>query len=152
MSSSSKPTGDSAFPKPQPPQSGVRAALQYTGIPSSWLDKRPSLPSRNWLIFLSVASTVAGYYIYDRQQCKKIRQAYVDRVKDLATVPMGSMELPRKVTVYGAKWLGDEDYDRSMRHFRKYIKVRTLSLFAAFCSDLSMHPCVAHHCRRGGGL
>ncbi|KAI1794642.1 mitochondrial import inner membrane translocase subunit Tim54 [Ganoderma leucocontextum] len=122
MSSSSKPTGDSAFPKPQPPQSGARAALQYTGIPPSWLDKRPSLPSRNWLIFLSITSAVAGYYVYDRRQCKKIRQEYVDSVKDLATVPMGSMELPRKVTVYGAKWLGDEEYDRSLRYFRKYVK------------------------------
>ncbi|EJF66121.1 hypothetical protein DICSQDRAFT_78265 [Dichomitus squalens LYAD-421 SS1] len=122
MSSSSKTGGDSVFPKPQPPQSGVRAALQYTGIPPSWLDKRPSLPSRNWLIFLGVTSAVAGCYIYDRQQCKKIRQEYVDKVKDLATTPMGSMELPRRVTVYGAKWLGDEDYDRSMRYFRKYVK------------------------------
>lgn len=116
--------GDSAFPTPKPPQSGVKTVLQYTGIPPSWLDKRPSLPSRNWLIFLSVTSAVTGYYIYDRQQCKKIRQEYVDKVKDLAEQPLGSMELPRKVTVYGAKWLGDEDYDRSMRHFRKYVKVR----------------------------
>ncbi|TFK92326.1 hypothetical protein K466DRAFT_540099 [Polyporus arcularius HHB13444] len=114
--------GDSAFPTPKPPQSGVKTVLQYTGIPPSWLDKRPSLPSRNWLIFLSVTSAVTGYYIYDRQQCKKIRQEYVDKVKDLAEQPLGSMELPRKVTVYGAKWLGDEDYDRSMRHFRKYVK------------------------------
>ena len=117
--------GDSHFPKPQPTQSGVKAVLQYTGIPPSWLDKRPSLPSRNWLIFLSVTSAAAGYYIYDRQQCKKIRQGYVDKVKDLAAQPLGSMELPRKVTVYGAKWLGDEDYDRSMKYFRKYVKVRT---------------------------
>ena len=120
----SKLAGDSVFPKPRSQLTGVKAALQYTGIPPSWLDKRPRLPSRNWLIFLSVTSAVTGYYIYDRQQCKKIRQEYVDQVKDLAAQPLGSMELPRKVTVYGAKWLGDEDYDRSMRYFRKYVKVR----------------------------
>ncbi|KAH9945851.1 inner membrane protein import complex subunit Tim54-domain-containing protein [Epithele typhae] len=114
--------GDSVFPKPAPPNSGVRAALQYTGIPVSWLDKRPSLPSRNWLIFLGVTGTVAGYYIYDRQQCKRIRQEYKDQVKDLADVPLGTKDLPRKVTVYGAKWLGDEDHDRSMKYFRKYVK------------------------------
>ncbi|KAI0740282.1 inner membrane protein import complex subunit Tim54-domain-containing protein [Earliella scabrosa] len=112
--------GDSVFPTHKPPQSGVRTVPQYTGIPPSWLDKRPGLPSRNWLIFLSVTSAVTGYYIYDRQQCKKIRQEYVDKVKDVATQPLGSVELPCKVTVYGAKWLGDEDYDRSMRYFRKY--------------------------------
>ncbi|KAI0740227.1 inner membrane protein import complex subunit Tim54-domain-containing protein [Earliella scabrosa] len=114
--------GDSVFPTHKPPQSGVRTVPQYTGIPPSWLDKRPGLPSRNWLIFLSVTSAVTGYYIYDRQQCKKIRQEYVDKVKDVATQPLGSVELPCKVTVYGAKWLGDEDYDRSMRYFRKYVK------------------------------
>lgn len=116
--------GDSLFPAPKAPQSGIKTVLQYTGIPPSWLDKRPRLPSRNWLIFLSVTSAITGYYIYDRQQCKKIRREYVDKVKVLATHPLGSMELPRKVTVYGAKWLGDEDYDRSMLYFRKYVKVR----------------------------
>ncbi|KAI0636678.1 inner membrane protein import complex subunit Tim54-domain-containing protein [Trametes polyzona] len=118
----SSTAGESAAAAPLPPKSGVRTVLQYTGIPPSWLDKRPRLPSRNWLIFLTVTSAVAGYYVYDRQQCKKIRQEYVDKVKDLATQPMGSMELPRLVTVYGAKWPGDQDYDRSMRYFRKYVK------------------------------
>ena len=138
--------GDSVFQTPKPPQSGVKTVLQYTGIPPSWLDKRPSLPSRNWLIFLSVTSAVTGYYIYDRQQCKKIRQEYVDQVKDLAAQPLGSMELPRKVTVYGAKWLGDEDYDRSMKYFRKYVKVcpRSLLLYARisriYCASLFSSP------------
>ena len=119
--------GDSVFPKPNAAQSGLKSVLQYTGIPPSWLDKRPKLPSRNWLIFLSVTSAVTGYYIYDRQQCKKIRKEYTEKVKDLATQPLGSMELPRKVTVYGAKWLGDEDYDRSTKYFRKYVKVRAFT-------------------------
>ena len=119
------PRGDSVFPQPKPAQSGVKADLQYTGIPPSWLDKRPGLPSRNWLIFLSVTSAVTGYYLYDRRQCKKIREEFVDMVKDHAAQPLGSQELPRKVTVYGAKWLGDEEYDRSMKYFRKYVKVRT---------------------------
>ncbi|KAI0362445.1 hypothetical protein OH77DRAFT_1416704 [Trametes cingulata] len=114
--------GGESLPSASQPKSGVKAVLQYTGIPPSWLDKRPRLPSRNWLIFLSVTSAVTGYYIYDRRQCKKIRQEYVDKVKDLAVQPMGSMELPRLVTVYGARWPGDQDYDRSMRYFRKYVK------------------------------
>jgi mitochondrial import inner membrane translocase subunit TIM54 len=40
------------------------------------------------------------------------------------------MEWPRKVTVYGSKWPSDEDYDRSLKYFRKYVKVR------AWCSSL----------------
>lgn len=114
--------GDSAFPKPQPPQSGMKTVLQYTGIPPSWLDKRPSLPSRNWLIFLSLTSTVVGYYVYDRQQCKKIRAEYAEKVQHLSKVPLHSMDFPRKVTVYGCKWPADEEYDRSLKYFRKYVK------------------------------
>ncbi|PCH37706.1 hypothetical protein WOLCODRAFT_130434 [Wolfiporia cocos MD-104 SS10] len=114
--------GDSVFPESNPKLTGIKAALQYTGIPPSWLDKRPKLPSRNWLIFIGVTSTVTGYYIYDRRKCREIRQEYVDKVKHLAEVPLHSLDYPRKVTVYGAKWPGDEEYDRSMKYFRKYVK------------------------------
>jgi len=103
--------------------SGVRTILRYTGIPPSWIDKRPKLPSRNWLIFLSVTSSALGLYLYDRQQCKKIRQEYVDKVKHLAEIPVDPFDKPRRVTVYGAKWPGDEDFDQGLRYFRKYVKV-----------------------------
>jgi hypothetical protein len=115
-------------PPPLPPKpsrgSGVRAVLEYTGLPSSWLNKRPRLPSRNWLIFLTVTSSITGLYAYDRNQCKRIRREYVDRVKHLADQPIDNMDWPRKVSVYGCKWPGDEDHERSMRYFRKYVKVR----------------------------
>ncbi|KZT02309.1 uncharacterized protein LAESUDRAFT_685536 [Laetiporus sulphureus 93-53] len=113
---------DVAAPPTKTRLAGVKAALKYTGIPPSWLDKRPKLPSRNWLIFIGVTSTLAGAYIYDYRQCRKIRQEYVDKVKYLAQEPLGSLDYPRKVTVYGTKWPGDEDSQRSMRYFRKYVK------------------------------
>lgn len=109
--------------KPPVRVSGVKTVLRYTGIPPSWLDKRPKLPSRNWLIFLSVTSSVIGLYVYDRRQCKKIRQSYVDKVQHLSEIPVDPFESPRKVTVLGAKWPGDEDYDQSIKYFRKYVKV-----------------------------
>ncbi|KAJ6490481.1 inner membrane protein import complex subunit Tim54-domain-containing protein [Mycena vulgaris] len=112
----------STAPVSAAPVSGVRTILRYSGIPPSWLDKRPKLPSRNWLIFLSVTSSVAGLYIYDRQQCKAIRRAYIDKVKDLAEEPVGALYRPRKVTVYGGKWPGDEDHDQALKYFRKYVK------------------------------
>ena len=104
-------------------RSGIETIFKSTGIPPSWLDKRPKLPSRNWLIFLSVTSSVVGLYIYDRRQCKHIRQSYIDKVKHLAEQPVDPFDAPRKVTVYAARWPGDEDYDQSMRYFRKYVKV-----------------------------
>ncbi|KAI6166838.1 mitochondrial import inner membrane translocase subunit Tim54 [Pisolithus thermaeus] len=103
-------------------KSGIRAALKYTGIPQSWLSARPRLPSRNWLIFITLTSSVLSYYTYDRHQARKIRASYIDRVKHFSEEPMKSSELPRKVTVYGAKWPGDEDHQRAIRFFKKYVK------------------------------
>jgi import inner membrane translocase subunit TIM54 len=131
--------------------SGVRTVFKYTGLPTSWLDKRPKLPSRNWLIFLGVTSSIAGYYIYDRQKCKKLRQEYIDKVKDLAELPSSPLDKLRKVTVYGSKWPGDEDYDQSLRYFRKYIKVCTVH-----CRRVTPHHVIsyilANSCRGRRGL
>ncbi|KAG1789379.1 inner membrane protein import complex subunit Tim54-domain-containing protein [Suillus plorans] len=125
---------DSA-PKPsQVQKSGVRAAFEYTGIPPSWFDKRPKLPSRNWLIFLSVTSSIVAYYVYDRRECRRIRADYSSRVEHLAKEPLGTTDLPRKVTVYGAKWPGDEDHDKSLKFFRKYVK----PIFVAAAVDYEM--------------
>ena len=106
-------------------KSGVRAALEYTGIPASWLSARPRLPSRNWCIFITVTSSLISYYAYDRHQARAIRQSYIDRVKHFADEPMKSTDLPRKVVVYGAKWPGDEDHQRAVGFFKKYVKVCT---------------------------
>lgn len=126
VASPSAPTG------PPKPKSGARAALEYTGIPPSWFEKRPRLPSRNWLIFLSVTGGLAALYTYDRRECARVRTLYVDRVKHLAESPLHPMDLPRKVRVLGARCPADEDYERNARYFRKYVKVcrgRPVSLF-----------------------
>lgn len=107
-------------------KSGIRVALEYTGIPPSWLSARPRLPSRNWCIFITLTSSLISYYAYDRYQARAIRQSYIDRVKHLADEPMKSTDLPRKVVVYGAKWPGDEDHQRAVRFFKKYVKVGPL--------------------------
>jgi import inner membrane translocase subunit TIM54 len=118
-------------------KSGVRAALEYTGIPPSWFEKRPKLPSRNWLIFLSATSAVTGWYIYDRQQCKRIRQSYIERVQHLAEVPADTFAPPRRVTVLGCKWPGDEEYEQSLKYFRKYVK----PILVAAAVDYDMVKC-----------
>jgi import inner membrane translocase subunit TIM54 len=121
--SAAEATSKTAAPTPKP-KSGFRAALEHTGIPPSLFEKRPKLPSRNWLIFWTVTSSVVGYYAYDRRECKRIRQEYVERVRSFSEEPMSKFDLPRKVNVYGAKWPEDEDWDRSTRYFRRYVKVR----------------------------
>jgi mitochondrial import inner membrane translocase subunit TIM54 len=116
-----------------PVNSGLRTVLRYTGIPPSWLEKKPKLPSRNWMIFLGVTSSVVGYYIYDRRECRRIQQVYIDKVKDLSEDKLDPMDVTRKVTIYGARWPGDEDYQQAMKYFRKYVKVRP-NIILPLCS------------------
>ena len=130
--------GMSELPPPPRKKSGFRTALEFTGIPPSWLDKRPRLPSRNWLVFLSVTQSLIACYVYDRHQSRKIGQEYVDRVKHLAEEPLPTLDFPRTVTVYSAKWPGDDDWDHGARYFRKYVKVCSFSLISL--SRLSTHP------------
>ncbi|KAF9067191.1 inner membrane protein import complex subunit Tim54-domain-containing protein [Rhodocollybia butyracea] len=130
-----------SLPPKVKPKSGFVAALEYTGIPPSLL-KRPRLPSRNWLIFLSVTSSIIGAYVYDRRQCRKLREDYIERVKTLgeeyawnnSTTQDAHLAWPRKLTVYGARWPGDEDYDQTMRYFRRFIK----PIFVAAAIDYDM--------------
>ncbi|KAJ3827829.1 inner membrane protein import complex subunit Tim54-domain-containing protein [Lentinula raphanica] len=134
----------SSSPSTQNPKSGIVAALEYTGIPPSLL-KRPKLPGRNWLIFFGVTGSLIGTYVYDRRQCRVLREEYVGRVKSLAeeySWRTGTEALdkdahlawPRKLTVYAAKWPGDEDHDVAMKYFRRYLK----PIFVAAAVDYDM--------------
>lgn len=129
-SPSPSPTASPTFkppPTPRPPPvpfTGFRSSLEHTGIPRSVLTWRPRLPSRNWTIFLTVISTISYLYYDDRRQCRIVKQRTIDRVKHLAQEPVkGSLDLPRKVLVVGARWADDDDEDRALRYFRKYVKV-----------------------------
>lgn len=115
----------------EPQKSGMRVALEFTGIPVSWLSKRPKLPSRNWLIFIGVTSSIASYYVYDRRECRRIKAEYIERVKQYGEELAGDHQsLPRKITVYGARWPGDQDYEAGIKYFKKYVKV---SVSVSFC-------------------
>jgi mitochondrial import inner membrane translocase subunit TIM54 len=136
---------------PPPRRGGIYSALRYTGIPPSWLEKRPKLPSRNWLIFLSAVTALTALYVDDRRKCRKIREEYAAKVRHLAEEPLGSMDWGRKVTVYSCRYPEDHDHERSMKYFKKYVKVsdstNTLSNFlpsrtSRYSKDVSLlvHP------------
>ncbi|CAE6422865.1 unnamed protein product [Rhizoctonia solani] len=105
-----------------PNPSGAASALRYTGIPPSWFQKRPKLPSRNWLIFWGVLGSVTSLYIYDRRTAKKIKEEYAEKVRWRSEEKLNPLELPRRVRVYACRWPGDDDHNRSMKYFRKYVK------------------------------
>jgi import inner membrane translocase subunit TIM54 len=101
---------------------GAFDALEHTGIPKSWL-RRPRLPSRNWLIFWGAVSSLSCLYWYDRRQCRLIKEEYIARVQHFSEATLDSKEMPRRVDVYACKWPGDEEYDRSLKFFKRYVKV-----------------------------
>lgn len=122
--SKSKPAASTAAAAPAPPRAipaGLRPLL-YVGIPESVLRWKPRPPSRNWSIFLAVTSSLTAAYVYDRRECKRIRQEYIDQVQHLGEQPLLPWDYPRKIQVYGAKSPGDDDYDKSIRYFKRYVR------------------------------
>jgi mitochondrial import inner membrane translocase subunit TIM54 len=107
---------------------GLYSALRFTGVPPSWLEKRPKLPSRNWLIFITLVSSIAGLYVDDRRKSRNIREEYMAKVSHLAEEPLGTQDWPRKVTVYSCRYPEDQDHERSMKYFKKYVKVSLVGM------------------------
>jgi import inner membrane translocase subunit TIM54 len=114
------PTGTAA----KAPLPAHLSALEHTGIPRSVLTWKPRLPSRNWTIFLTIVGSLSYLYYDDRKQCKELKQSYLDKVRHLSEQPMeNSLGQPRRVKVYSARWPEDDDAERGMKHFRRYVKV-----------------------------
>lgn len=93
------------------------------GVPRGILTWKPRLPSRNWSIFIGVTSTLTSLYIYDRRECRRILEEHKEHVRHLAEEPMQPREWPRKVHVFASKSPGDDDTDKSLIFFKKYVKV-----------------------------
>ncbi|PWN25245.1 hypothetical protein BDZ90DRAFT_243840 [Jaminaea rosea] len=92
------------------------------GIPESVLRWKPRPPSRNTSIFFAVTGTLFSLYYYDRRECKRIRQSYIDQVRPYAEEPLAPYEYPRIVQVYTAKCPGDDDPVKARKWFNKYVK------------------------------
>jgi len=79
------------------------------------------LPSRNWMIFLSVTGSWTAAVMYDRRQKKRIQQKWAKVVEDIAKEPLDTHQLPRKVTVYISAPPMD-GLIAARDHFHEYIK------------------------------
>lgn len=111
--------------KPKPPPRPVPTflrPLEFVGIPKSVLSWQPRLPSRNWSIFLVTVGTLSYLYYDDRKQCRLIKEEYIDKVRHLSEEPMKPSEWPRKVMIYSTRSPGDDDHDKGLRYFKKYVK------------------------------
>jgi mitochondrial import inner membrane translocase subunit TIM54 len=79
------------------------------------------LPSRNWLIFLSVTGSFTAAVLYDRHAKKKIQQKWCNLVSHLADETLDTAAMPRKVTIFLSAPPGD-GLSPAREHFREYVK------------------------------
>ncbi|KAI9661459.1 MAG: mitochondrial import inner membrane translocase subunit tim54 [Alyxoria varia] len=116
--SDSKPstsTSTTAKPAKRPPH--PNPALRLLGIPHI----KPRLPSRNWLIFLTLSTSIAATIYHDRRERRLATQKWCTLVSHRSQEPLSPHQMPRRVTVYLAAPPGDSV--RTVRqHFHEYVK------------------------------
>ncbi|KAI8813694.1 mitochondrial import inner membrane translocase subunit Tim54 [Cladochytrium replicatum] len=66
---------------------------------SSWFPKF-KVPSRNWLIFLGVSSTMGVAIAYDKYRTKLIKDAFVERASAIGKETAEPFYQPRKLIIY----------------------------------------------------
>ncbi|KAL1634692.1 mitochondrial import inner membrane translocase subunit tim54 [Neofusicoccum ribis] len=82
---------------------------------------RFKLPSRNWMIFLTITSSWTAALVYDRREKKRVQQKYCDAVAHLARETLPTTAMPRRMTIY----LSAPPADGLMgarEHFHEYVK------------------------------
>ncbi|KAK2056194.1 hypothetical protein LY76DRAFT_548909 [Colletotrichum caudatum] len=81
------------------------------------------LPSRNWIIFLSLAGAFSAAVIYDKREKKRATARWARAVAPLAREPVGDSpsQLPRKLTVILGAPPGD-GIRVAQDHFLEYVK------------------------------
>ncbi|EEH21000.1 hypothetical protein PABG_03231 [Paracoccidioides brasiliensis Pb03] len=110
-SSTSSATPQNVAPNTQNP------ALRMLGVPKI----RFKLPSRNWLIFLSITGSFTTALIYDRRQKRKAQEKWSNLVAHIAKQPLPPNETRRKLTVFLAAPPGD-GLMSAREYFKEYIK------------------------------
>ncbi|KDE08048.1 hypothetical protein MVLG_01749 [Microbotryum lychnidis-dioicae p1A1 Lamole] len=105
-----------------PPVKRPTNPFVYLGIPQAVFDWRPKRPGPKMSVFLLTTVTLTGAYIYDRRECKRIQQEYIDKVKWMSEETMGSEQNARKLKVYGARVPDDGELERSTKWFKRYMR------------------------------
>ncbi|KAK5987334.1 Mitochondrial import inner membrane translocase subunit tim54 [Cladobotryum mycophilum] len=101
---------------PKPPERNP--VFKMMGLPA--LPRK--LPSRNWMIFWTVTTSIAAAIIYDKREKKRATAKWRRAVAPLATEPISSpSQLPRKLTIYLEAPPGD-GLRVAQDHFLEYVK------------------------------
>ncbi|SLM41308.1 tim complex component tim54 [Lasallia pustulata] len=104
-----------AAPKPaQPPRN---PAFRMMGLPNF----RFKLPSRNWLIFLSITGSFTTALLYDRHHKKKAHKKWCTIVSHMAQEPLPVDRMPRRLTIFLSAPPGD-GLRAARAYFQEYVK------------------------------
>lgn len=80
------------------------------------------LPSRNWMIFWTLTTTISAAIIYDKREKKRATARWARAVEHLAQEPIGDPSaMPRKLTIYLSAPPGD-GLRTAQDHFTEYVK------------------------------
>ena len=82
---------------------------------------RARLPSRNWLIFLTITGSFSAAVFYDRREKKRAQQKWCNAVSHLSRELNSVNTLPRKLTVYLSAPPND-GLRPAREHFQEYVK------------------------------
>ncbi|KAF2866669.1 mitochondrial import inner membrane translocase subunit Tim54 [Massariosphaeria phaeospora] len=113
----SLPTASGASNGPAKPPRAPNPVWTMMGLPNF----RLKLPSRNWMIFLSITGSWTAAVVYDRRQKKRIQQKWARVVEHIALEPLDAQQLPRKVSVYISAPPAD-GLVAARDHFHEYVK------------------------------
>ncbi|OHW93465.1 mitochondrial import inner membrane translocase subunit tim-54 [Colletotrichum incanum] len=133
----SKPTPPEAAAAPNPaPSTTTASAAPAASAAEGYKAAKPNpvwqmmglrgppkrLPSRNWMIFLSLTAAFSGAVIYDKREKNRATARWARAVAPLAQEPIGNpSQLPRKLTVLLEAPPGD-GLRVAQDHFLEYIK------------------------------
>lgn len=79
------------------------------------------LPSRNWMIFLSITGSWTAAVMYDRREKKRIQKKWAHVVEHIASETMDTHQMPRKLTVMISAPPMD-GIVTARDHFNEYVK------------------------------
>ncbi|KAA8567385.1 hypothetical protein EYC84_010405 [Monilinia fructicola] len=83
---------------------------------------RPRVPSRNWIIFLSITGSFTAAVIYDKREKKRAQRKWCRLVEHIAKEPLGdSRTMPRKLTVF-LEGPPTDGLRVAQDHFKEYVK------------------------------
>ncbi len=82
---------------------------------------RPRVPSRNWLIFLTITGGFTAAVVYDKRETKRAQRRWCKLVEHIAQEPLDSRAMPRKLTVF-LESPPTDGLRIAQDHFKEYVK------------------------------